>query len=105
MSGAQLLENFVTYIINPAILVVFTAGFFLFVWGLVRFILGLGDDGRGNAHEEGKQHMLWGIVGMFVMASVYAILALLDNTFGLDAFSGQPDMSRWQDINIPPLFK
>ncbi|MBI4068277.1 hypothetical protein HY413_02615 [Candidatus Kaiserbacteria bacterium] len=102
MSGAQILENFVTYIINPAILVVFTAGFFLFVWGLVQFLLNLDQEGK---REEHLQHMLWGIVGMFVMASVYGILALLDNTFGLDAFSGTPDMSRWQDINLPPLFK
>lgn len=102
MSGAQLLENFVTYIINPAILVIFTAGFFLFVWGLVQFILDLD---KGTNREQYIQHMLWGIVGMFVMASVYGILALLDNTFGLDAFSGTPDMSRWQDINLPPLFR
>ncbi|MBI4079738.1 hypothetical protein HY414_00730 [Candidatus Kaiserbacteria bacterium] len=102
MSGAQLLENFVTYIINPAILVIFTAGFFLFVWGLVQFILDLD---KGANREQHIQHMLWGIVGMFVMASVYGILALLDNTFDLDAFSGTPDMSRWQDINIPPLFR
>jgi hypothetical protein len=68
MSGAQILQNFVTYIINPAILLIFTAGFFLFVWGLVQFMFALN---KGGEHEEGKQHMLWGVVGMFVMASVY----------------------------------
>lgn len=102
MSGAQLIENFVTFIINPAILLIFTAGFFMFVWGLVQFMIDLN---KGGEHEDGKRHMLWGIVGMFVMASVYGILALLNNTFGLDAFSGTPDMSRWQDINIPQYFK
>jgi len=60
---------------------------------------------KGGEHEEGKKHMLWGIVGMFIMASVYGIIALLDNTFDLDAFSGTPDMSRLQDINIPQYFK
>jgi len=102
MSGAQLLENFVTYIINPAILLIFTAGFFLFVFGLIQFLLDLD---KGANREQHIQHMIWGVVGMFVMASVYGIIALLDNTFGLDAFSPQPDMSRWQEINIPPLFK
>lgn len=102
MSGAQLLENFTTYIINPAILVVFTAGFFLFVYGLVQFMLDLD---KGANREQHIQHMIWGVVGMFVMASVYGILTLLDNTFDLDAFSAQPDMSRWQEINIPPLFR
>ncbi|KKW45584.1 MAG: hypothetical protein UY98_C0042G0007 [Candidatus Kaiserbacteria bacterium GW2011_GWA2_58_9] len=102
MGGEQLLTNFVTYIIDPAILVIFTAGFFLFVWGLVQFIVALN---QGGEHEEGKQHMLWGIIGMFVMASVYGIITLLDNTFDLGAFSSTPDMSRWQDINIPYNFK
>ena len=98
MGGEQLLRNFVTYIINPAILLIFTAGFFLFIWGLVQFMFNLE---KGGENEEGKQHMLWGIVGMFVMASVYGIIALLDNTFGLQAFSGTPDMSRYENINIP----
>lgn|SRR3989338_4903009 len=102
MGAEQLLKNFVSYIINPAILVIFAAGFFLFVWGLVQFIMNLD---KGGEHEEGKKHMLWGIVGMFIMASVYGIIALLDNTFDLDAFSGTPDMSRLQDINIPQYFK
>ncbi|MBI2610778.1 hypothetical protein HYW60_02490 [Candidatus Kaiserbacteria bacterium] len=102
MSGAQLLENFVTYVIDPAILLVIAAGFFLFVFGLVQFLLDLD---KGANREQHIKHMLWGIVGMFVMVSVYGILALLDNTFGLDAFSATPDMSRWQDIDIPPLFR
>ena len=99
--GTQILNNFVTYLINPAILVIFTAGFFLFVWGLVQFIMNLE---KGSENQEGKQHMLWGVVGMFVMASVYGLIALLDATFDLGAFSGTPDMSRWQDINLPNYF-
>ena len=97
MSGAELLERFVEVIIDPAILLIFTTGFFLFVWGLVQFILDLD---KGGEHEQGKKHMLWGLAGMFVMASVYGIITLLDNTFELNAFSGEPDMTRWQDINL-----
>lgn len=102
MNGAQILENFVTFLINPAILVIFAAGFLLFIWGLVQFLLALNKS--GTEYDEGKQHMLWGIVGMFIMASVYGIIALIDNTFDLNAFSPTPDTSRWQDINIPAYF-
>ena len=97
MSSSQLLNSFVTHIINPAILLVFTAGFFLFVWGLVQFIMNLD---KGEENKEGKQHMLWGIVGMFVMASVYGIIALLDNTFDLGAFRATPDTSRLEEFNF-----
>jgi len=98
MSGAQLLQNFVTYIINPAILLIFTAGFFLFVWGLVQFLRNLES---ASENEEGKRHMLWGIVGMFIMASVWGIISLLDNTFDLGVFQSTPDTSRLPDINFP----
>lgn len=98
MTGAQLLQNFVTHIINPAILLVFAAGFFLFVWGLVQFLRNLE---KGSDNEEGKQHMLWGIIGMFIMASVWGIIALLDNTFDLGVFRSTPDVGRLPDINFP----
>jgi succinate dehydrogenase/fumarate reductase cytochrome b subunit len=79
-AAEQLLNKFVDYIINPLILVIFAAGFFMFVWGLVQFIIDLGE---GAHREEGIEHMKWGIVGMLVMVSVYGIIALLSNTFGL----------------------
>lgn len=81
--------------IDPMILIVFTAGFLLFVWGIVEFLLSLREGGEGQS--EGKQHMLWGIIGMLVMVSVYGIISLIDNTFGLDI--SNPDVSRIQNVN------
>ena len=99
MPATELLNKFINLIINPLIVVVFAAGFFMFVFGLVQFLFALNKGQSEN--EEGKQHMLWGVVGMFVMASVYGILTLLNNTFGLDMFSATPDVSRMPDINLP----
>ena len=91
--------RFETYIINPAILVIFALGFLLFVYGLVEFLWKLNE---GGDTDEGKQHMLWGIVGMLIMVSVYGILELLDNTFGLDFRN--PDVSRAENISLPGNF-
>ena len=55
---------------------------------------------EGGENKEGKQHMLWGIVGMLIMISVWGILDILDNTFGLDFRN--PDVSRAGNLNIPP---
>ncbi|QQG37736.1 MAG: hypothetical protein HYS26_03880 [Candidatus Kaiserbacteria bacterium] len=97
--AATILGRFVTYIINPAILVVFAAGFFMFMWGLVQFVLGLDEGGK---REDGVRHMLWGIIGMVIMVSVYGILALLDNTFNLGALSGQGfDTSGLNNLSAP----
>lgn len=99
-AATKLIDRFITLIINPTILLIFTAGFLLFLWGLVVFIFNLGE---GGENSEGKQHMLWGLVGMLVMVSVFGIIALLNNTFhlgvGSDARTYNPDMNRLQNIN------
>ncbi len=101
-NGAQaagnLIDRLVTYIVDPIILLIFAAGFFLFVWGLVQFIWKL-DEGAQNS---GKQHMLWGIIGMTIMVSVYGIITLIDETFDLDI--SNPDMSRINNVSAPPGF-
>jgi len=89
----ELVERFVTILIKPTILLVFTAGFFLFVWGLVVFLFELD---KGGDHEEGKSHMLWGVIGMLIMVSVYGILNLLDNTFNLN--STNPDVTAIEKV-------
>ncbi|HEY4517196.1 MAG TPA: hypothetical protein VJG64_04600 [Candidatus Paceibacterota bacterium] len=102
-AAKQIIGKFNDAILNPAILVVFTLGFFLFVWGLVQFLKALNEGGDA---KEGKQHMLWGVAGMFIMVSVYGIIALISNTFGLGIDprgSYNPDMSRLQNINVGTL--
>jgi hypothetical protein len=92
-TASTLIGRFESYIINPALLVLFAAGFLLFVFGLVEFMVTMG---RGGESDEGKQHMLWGVIGMLIMVSVYGIIALLNNTFNLQI--GNPDMTRAQNI-------
>src|SRR4051812_12196234 len=72
-------------IIQPAAAVIFAAGFLLFLWGLMLFLWKSSD---GGENAEGKQHMIWGIVGMVIMVSIWAIIGLLDSTFGLGAMNG-----------------
>jgi hypothetical protein len=67
-------------IINPIINVIFAAALMLFLFGLLRFVLSRGDE---TALAAGKQHMFWGVVGMTVMISVYGILWLMLDTFGI----------------------
>lgn len=69
------------HIINPLIGLLFTVAFVIFLWGAVTFIFNSGDT---DAQKKGKQHMLWGVIGMFIMVSVVAILRIVLNTFGVD---------------------
>ncbi|MBV9159285.1 MAG: hypothetical protein JO019_01655 [Candidatus Kaiserbacteria bacterium] len=103
-AASALLGKIVQYVINPAILLIFAAGFVLFLWGLVLFIWNLQS---GEASNPGKQHMLYGLIGMLIMVSVYGIVTLIDDTFGFGAVSGSgasTDTTRLNDITAPCIF-
>ena len=80
------------YIINPFIAFLFVVATAYFVWGLVNFFLigggGIAPDASGKggvaAREIGKRHMKWGLVGMFIMITVFGIMRLIVNTFDID---------------------
>jgi len=79
MSVGDVVGRFTTYVIDPALLILAAAGFFFFVWGLVVFLMALSQG--GDDIKEGKQHMLYGVLGMVIMFSVVGIIALINNTF------------------------
>ena len=92
-AGEELLDKMITFIIDPALRVVFTLGLFLFLWGVVEFLYKLS---KGEVSQEGKSHMVWGLVGMLIMVSVYGIIALIVNTFELRGAS--TDASRINSV-------
>ncbi len=94
-AGEALLQRIITFVIDPAVRVLFTAGLFMFIWGLVEYLWALKD---GKADGDGKMHMVWGLVGMLIMVSVYGIIALIVNTFGLDISS--TDVSRINNVQV-----
>ena len=51
----------------------------VFIWGLVVFIFHSGDD---SAKQEGKNKMIWGILALFVIVSIWGIVTLLQNITG-----------------------
>ncbi|TSC86486.1 MAG: Uncharacterized protein G01um10148_472 [Parcubacteria group bacterium Gr01-1014_8] len=98
-AGMMVLQRFKEYILDPTIYLILTAGLLLFIYGLVLFIYKMRE---GSDYKEGLSHMLWGIIGMFIMVSVYGIIALIINTIGADPT--QPDLSRIPEAN-PGFFK
>lgn len=69
-------------IINPAIIGIFAVALAVFIFGVVRFIWA---KQQGDSYEkDGKSHMVWGLVGMFIMASAFGIIQFIANTLTLD---------------------
>lgn len=70
-------------IVNPLITVLALAAFLLFVWGVVQFLRESAMGGENK--EEGKKHMVWGIVGLVIIFGAKAIINILQatvNSFG-----------------------
>lgn len=67
-------------VINPLLLLLFAVGLVVFIWGVVEFMGGLSE--LNEKKEEGKKHMFYGLVGMFIMAAAYAIIRLIGSTTG-----------------------
>lgn len=76
----QLLERINTYLFNPLIGLIFAVALAYFLWGVFVFIQNSDND---EQRKQGQQHMLWGVVGMFIMVAVYGILNVITGTFGL----------------------
>ena len=61
--------------------VIFALAFAAFVWGVVSyFFLNAGDEKK---REEGRTFVLWGILGMVVLFSVWGFVNLLLSTLGI----------------------
>lgn len=62
--------------------VVFVLAVVAFGWGIVQFIFAAGDP---TTLAKAKMFLLWGVVGMAVMASVFGLTQFLQNYFGVTA--------------------
>lgn len=66
-----------TEILTPIATVLIAIAVLYFVWGVFEFIQGAGSE---DARSKGRQHMLWGVFGLFIMVSVVGILNLICDT-------------------------
>ena len=82
ISPQTLRDNIVSAIITPLMVLLFGAALLVFAWGIVEFLMGLSSGSESK--EKGKQHMLWGIIGLVIMTSAYAIIQLVLHTFGVN---------------------
>jgi hypothetical protein len=57
-----------------------SAAVIVFIVGVVKYING-GDD--STKREEGRNFIIYGIVGLFVIVSVWGLVGILQGTFGL----------------------
>jgi len=75
-----LMKNINKVIVDPLIMLIFALAVVYFLYGLVKYLLSPENE---EVRTASKSHMLWGIIGMFIMISVFGIMNLLLNTLGV----------------------
>lgn len=79
----------IDFVVVPLI---FGVAFVVFIWGVYTyFIQGAGNDEK---RKEGRQFIIYGIIGFFVMVSVWGLVNIAVRTFGFDRAS-RPDLPRF----------
>ena len=74
-------ERFNEVILYPVILLLTGIAFLVFLYGCLIYIT---HAENSSAREEGRSHIIYSLIGMFVMLVAYAILTIAANTFGLE---------------------
>ena len=76
----EFIGNVDTMIVNPLIDLLFALAVVYFLYGVFEF---LSNQENEEKKTTGKQHMIWGIVGITIMLGVWTILGIILNTLGI----------------------
>ncbi len=79
MSGEQILSNVVTELFSPLYQAAVGVAILYFLYGVAKYVLDLNNPEKQTF---GKSHLLWGMVGLFIILSVGGILSALNNALG-----------------------
>lgn len=86
LSGLKGLLTGFKGVLNAVIPVLFALATIYFLWGVGQFIL---NDARNDkTRAEGKKKILWGVIALFVLFSIFGILRFISNAVGIDLNSG-----------------
>ncbi|TSD02413.1 MAG: Uncharacterized protein Athens071424_109, partial [Parcubacteria group bacterium Athens0714_24] len=61
---------------NPIIGLLIAIGLVVFLYGVVEFLAGADNQEK---REQGKKHMIWGIIGLFIMVGVFGLMEVVVN--------------------------
>ncbi len=79
------LGNYLSYITcfigKSVVPLIFGLAAVMFFYGVVQYVIGANDE---KERAKGKQFMIWGLVAIAVMISVWGLVRVLTNTFDID---------------------
>ena len=79
MTLMQIFYNINLYILNPIIDLGFAVAIVVLLWGGLMMIIAQ-QNGDTEGAKRYRRHLIWGIVGIFIMASVFGIMELVTHS-------------------------
>lgn len=76
-AGLISVVDLLTLFITTLVPIMIGLAIVVFFWGIVKFIGHAGDE---RAREEGKQLIIWGLIALFVMVSLWAIVGFIQES-------------------------
>jgi len=89
-----IMNLFIGCLLKPLTQLLIGISLVVFLWGIFKFVKSDGDD-----KQAGRELMFWGIVALFVMISMWGLVAILRNTFN---FSGNESIAP-REVSVPSL--
>ena len=80
LSQFQNLVVSVGNIVDLLVPILITLAVVMFFWGLVKYIANASDE---TAKEAGKSLMIWGMIAIFIMVALWAILGFISTQLGI----------------------
>jgi hypothetical protein len=76
----DLVVRLIDTFIDPLVPLLISVGLIVFLWGMIKYITagGTGDEGKIS---QGRDMMIYGVIGLFVMTSVWGLVHIVLRTF------------------------
>jgi uncharacterized membrane protein YdbT with pleckstrin-like domain len=80
VAANPVIGKIINAIVTPVVTFIFFVAMLIFVWGIFEMIY-KGDD--ASARKQGQLHILWGVIGMFIMVAAFGIIRVIGHTVGV----------------------
>ena len=68
------------YLLDRLVVLLIAFAVVWFIWNVIKYTMSEDEEGKGKA----KSQMIWGIIAIAVIVSVWGLVAILQNIFGVN---------------------
>lgn len=77
---ANIINFFSCIIIKTIVPLLFSLAIAGFIWGVIQYLINPESEEK---KKKAREYIVWGIIGLFVMVSMWGLVGVLSNTFGV----------------------